>query len=49
MSMLKATVLSQMFIVNKMFVVHEIGGIKSGDKLIEKYGKLSKIRKLFKF
>ena len=32
-----------------MFVVNEVDSIKDGDKLMKKYGKLLKTRKLFKF
>ena len=46
--MLKTIVLLQMFIANKVLTANKIGGIKSGDKLIKKYRKLSKIRKLSK-
>ena len=49
MSILKTTVLSQVFITNKVIVVNKIGGIKSGEltqKSAEsKSRKLSKTRK----
>ena len=37
-----------MFIANKIFAIDEVSGIESGNKLIEKCGKLSKTRKLSK-
>ena len=40
--------LLQVLVTNKMFAVNEVDGIEDGDKLIEKYGKLSKTRKLSK-
>ena len=45
---LKTTMLSQVLVANEIFVANEVGGIEGGDELIEKYGKLSKIRKLSK-
>ena len=48
MSMLKTTVSSQVFIVNKIFAINMFGGIESNDELIEKCEKLSKTRKLSK-
>ena len=47
--MLKITVSSQVFIADEILAANKVGGIKSRDELIEKYGKLSKTRKLFKF
>ena len=47
-SMLKTTVLSQMLVANEVFATNEVGGIEGDDKSIEKYGKSSKTRKLFK-
>ena len=38
--------LSQMLITNEVLASNEVGGIESGDELIEKCGKSSKIRKL---
>ena len=49
MSMLKTTVSSQVFIANEVLAANEVGGVKGGDELIEKCGKLSKTEKLFKF
>ena len=46
--MLKTIVLLQVFVANKVFTIDQVGGIKSSDKFIEKCGKLSKIKKLFK-
>ena len=46
--MLKTTISSQIFVANKMLAANEVGGIEGGNKLIEKYRKLSKIGKLFK-
>ena len=52
--MLKTTVSLQMLVANKVFVANKVlaankvGGIEGGGKLIEKYGKLLKIRKLSK-
>ena len=37
-----------MLITNKMLAANKIGGVEDGDKLIKKYGKLSKTEKLFK-
>ena len=37
-----------MFITHEMLAINKVGGIKDGDKLIEKYRKLLKIRKLSK-
>ena len=45
----KTIVLLQVFVTNKVFTTNEVGGVKSDHKLIEKCGKLSKIRKLSKF
>ena len=39
----------QIFVLNEVLTADEVGGIKGSDKSIEKSGKLSKIRKLFKF
>ena len=47
-SMLKTTITSQVFIVNKMFAANEVGGIEDGDGSIEKYRKSSKTGKLSK-
>ena len=41
--------LSKMFITNEVFIINKINNIKSGDKLIKKYRKLLKTRKLSKF
>ena len=49
MSILKTSVSSNILISNKIFVVNEIGSIEGGDKLIEKYRKLLKTKKLSKF
>ena len=46
MLMLKTTISSYMLIANEVLATNEVGGIKGGDKLIEKYRKLSKTRKL---
>ena len=46
--MLKTTITSQVFIVNKMFAANEVGGIEDGDGSIEKYRKSSKTGKLSK-
>ena len=48
MSMLKTTVSSQVFIANEVLAANEVGGVKGGDELIEKCGKLSKTEKLSK-
>ena len=48
MSILKTTILFQIFVANGMLAANKFSDIKGGDKLIEKYGKLSKTRKLFK-
>ena len=45
---LKITILLQMLIANKVLAGNKIGGIKDNNELIEKYKKLSKIRKSFK-
>ena len=37
-----------MLTANEVFAINEVGDIKNGKKLFEKYGKLSKIRKLSK-
>ena len=39
---------SQVFVANEMLTANEIGGVKGGNELIEKYKKLSKGRKLSK-
>ena len=44
--MLKTTVSCQVLIANEVIAIDKIVGIKDSDKLIEKCGKLSKIRKL---
>ena len=46
--MLKTIVSSQVLIANEVFVADKVGGVEGGDKSIEKYGKLSKTRKLSK-
>ena len=46
--MLKTTILLQMLIFNEVLAADEIDGVKSGDQLIEKCGKFSKIGKLSK-
>ena len=51
--MLKTIILSQVLGINKvliarMLVANKVGGVEGDDKLIEKYGKLSKTRKLSK-
>ena len=46
--MLKTTVSSKMLVANKVLTTNEDGGVESGDKLIEKGGKLLKTRKLLK-
>ena len=38
----------QVHVVYKVFATKEVGGIENSNELIEKYGKLSKIRKLSK-
>ena len=48
MSMLKTTVLSQVFVANKVLATNKLGDIKGDDKSIEICRKLSKTRKLFK-
>ena len=48
MSMLKTTVALQVLAADKMLAANEIGGIKGGDKSIEKCEKLSKTRKTSK-
>ena len=40
MSMLKKTLLSQVFIANKLLTSNSIGSIESGNKLIKKSEKL---------
>ena len=47
-SMLKTTVSSQVLVTDKALDANEVGGIESGDKLIEKCGKLSKTGKTSK-
>ena len=47
-SMLKTTVSLQVLVAYEMFAANEVDGVKSGDKSIEKYGKLSKTEKLSK-
>ena len=37
-----------MFIANKMLTANKVDGIEGGDKLMKKYRKLLKTRKLFK-
>ena len=37
-----------MLIINEVFTAHEISSIEDGDKLIKKYRKLLKTRKLLK-
>ena len=46
--MLKTTLPSQVLIANKMLAADEVDGVESGDKSIEKCGKLSKTGKLSK-
>ena len=46
--MLKTTVLSQVLVANEVLATNKVNGVEGGDKLIEKYGKLSKIEKLSK-
>ena len=46
--MLKTTVSSQVLVTNKMLAADEVGGVKNGDELIEKCGKLLKTGKLSK-
>ena len=48
MSILKTIMLLQVLTANEMLIANEVGGVKSDDKLIEKYGKLLKGLKLFK-
>ena len=43
--MLKTAVLLQVLVANKVFAANEVDGVEGGNKLIEKYGKLSKTRK----
>ena len=40
--------LSKVFVANKVFATNEVGNVEDDDKLIKKYEKLSKTRKLFK-
>ena len=44
--MLKTILLLQVLITNEVLAIDEIGDIEGGDKLIEKYRKLSKTKKL---
>ena len=46
--MLKTTLLSQMLVANEVLAANEIGDVKGGNELIEKYRKLLKTRKLSK-
>ena len=48
MSMQKTIVSSQVLVTNKMLIAHEVGGIKSGHKLIEKCRTMLKTEKLSK-
>ena len=48
MSMLKTTILLQVFVADKVLAANKVGGVKSGDKLIEKCEKLLKTGKLSK-
>ena len=48
MLMLKTILSSWVFIINEVFAIDKISGIKDGDELIEKSGKLSKTEKLLK-
>ena len=38
-----------MFIANKVLAANKVGSVEGSNELMEKYGKLSKTRKLFKF
>ena len=44
----KALATNELLIANKLLTINEIGGIKGGDKLIEKCGKLLKTGKMIK-
>ena len=48
MSILKTTVLSQMFIADEMLTTNKVGSIEDSNELIKKSEKLLKFRKLFK-
>ena len=48
MSMLKATMLLQVLVTNKVLAADEIDGVDGGSESIEKWGKLLKTRKMLK-